>query len=189
MPKYKVSASTVPGHTALRVCLLSVPEHECLVTGRKWCCVHTSEYPISNCVPYLAPFALSYSILKLELNMEYKAADCPSNVRTMIRCPLSCPGAKSPNLNRPFYSCGLGTLELNNNTAHRTHNNTVSWFIPLQSDSQTLTKLDEKTSKENSRSQCFYNSSRSRLLSTHVLITFFGSPSPNLVVLLNVTKL
>ena len=40
-------------------------------------------------------------------------------------------------------------IELNNNTAHRTHNNTVSWFIPLQSDSQTLTKLDEKTSKEN----------------------------------------
>ena len=99
MPKYKAPASTVPGHTALRVCLLSVPEHQCLVTGRKWCCVHTSEYPISNCVPYLAPFALSYSILKLELNMEYKAVDCPSNVRTMIRCPLSFPGAKSPNLN------------------------------------------------------------------------------------------
>ena len=31
--------------------------------------------------------------------MEYKAVDCPSNVRTMIRCPLSFPGAKSPNLN------------------------------------------------------------------------------------------
>ena len=43
-------------------------------------------------------------------------------------------------------------VELNNNTARRTHNNTVSWFIPLQSDLQTLTKLDEKTSKENSRS-------------------------------------
>ena len=79
--------------------------------------------------------------------------------------------------------------ELNNNTAHRTHNTTVSWFIPLQSDSQTLTKLDEKTSKENSRSQYFYDSSSSSLLSTHVLITLFGSPSPNLVVLLNVTKL
>ena len=26
--------------------------------------------------------------------------------------------------------------ELNNKTAHRTHNNTVSWFIPLQSNSQ-----------------------------------------------------
>ena len=99
MPKYKVSASTVPGHTALRVCLLSVPEHQCLVTGTKWCCVHTLEYPISNCVPYLPPFALSYSILKLELNMEYKAVDCPSNVRTVIRCPLSCPSARSPNLN------------------------------------------------------------------------------------------
>ena len=80
-------------------------------------------------------------------------------------------------------------VELNNNTAHRTHNNTVSWFIPLQSDSQTLTKLDEKTSKENPRSQYFYDSSSSSLLSTHVLITLFGSPSPNLVVLLNVTKL
>ena len=80
-------------------------------------------------------------------------------------------------------------IELNNNTAHRTHNNTVSWFIPLQSDSQTLTKLDEKTSKENPRSQYFYHSSSSSLLSTHVLITLFGSPSPNLVVLLNVTKL
>ena len=79
--------------------------------------------------------------------------------------------------------------ELNNNTAHRTHNDTVSWFIPLQSDSQTLTKLDEKTSKENSRSPRFYDSSSSSLLSTHVLITFFGIPSPNLVVLLNVTKL
>ena len=80
-------------------------------------------------------------------------------------------------------------FELNNNTAHRTHNNTVSWFIPLQSDSQTLTKLDEKTSKENPRTQYFYDSSSSSLLSTHVLITLFGSPSPNLVVLLNVTKL
>ena len=80
-------------------------------------------------------------------------------------------------------------IELNNNTAHRTHNNTVSWFIPLQSDSQTLTKLDEKTSKENPRSQYFYDSSSSSLLSTHVLITLFGSPSPNLVVLLHVTKL
>ena len=47
----------------------------------------------------------------------------------------------------------------------------------------------KKTSKENSRSQSFYDSSRSRLLSTHVLITLFGSPSPNLVVLLNVAKL
>ena len=65
--------------------------------------------------------------------------------------------------------------ELNNNTAHRTHNNTVSWFISFQSDSQTLTKLDEKTSKENSRSLYFFDSSRSRLLSTHVLITLFGS--------------
>ena len=40
--------------------------------------------------------------------------------------------------------CGIFTVfvaELNNNTSHRTHNNTVSWFIPLQSDSQTLTKL------------------------------------------------
>ena len=25
--------------------------------------------------------------------------DCPSNVRTVIRCPLSCPSARSPNLN------------------------------------------------------------------------------------------
>ena len=65
----------------------------------------------------------------------------------------------------------------------------VSWFIPLQSDSQTLTKLDEKTSKENWCSQYFYDSSSSSLLSTHVLITLFGSPSPNLVVLLNVTEL
>ena len=83
----------------------------------------------------------------------------------------------------------LWNIELNNNTAHRTHNDTVSWFIPPQSDSQSLTKLDETTSKENSRSQCFYDSSSSSLLSTHVLITLFGSPSPNLVVLLNVTKL
>ena len=35
----------------------------------------------------------------------------------------------------------------------------------------------------------FYDSSSSSLLSTHVLITLFGSPSPNLVVLLIVTKL
>ena len=35
----------------------------------------------------------------------------------------------------------------------------------------------------------FFDSSRSSLLSSHVLITLFGSPSPNLVVLLNVTKL
>ena len=91
---------------------------------------------------------------------------------------------------RYFHRCWLREwkCELNNNTAHRTHNNTVSWFIPLQSDSQTLTKLDEKTSKENSRSPCFYDSSSSSLLSTHVLITLFGSPSPNLVVLFNVTK-
>ena len=47
----------------------------------------------------------------------------------------------------------------------------------------------KKTSKENPRSQYFYDSSSSSLLSTHVLITLFGSPSPNLVVLLNVTKL
>ena len=83
----------------------------------------------------------------------------------------------------------FSVLELNNNTAHRTHNITVSWFIPLQSDSQTLTKLDGKTSKENPRSQSVYDSSSSSLLSTHVLITLFGSPSPNLVVLPNVTKL
>ena len=88
-----------------------------------------------------------------------------------------------------FFHSQIKPPELNNNTAHRTHNNTVSWFIPLQSDSQTLTKLDEKTSKENPRSQYFYDSSSSSLLSTHVLITLFGSPSPNLVVLLNVTKL
>ena len=88
--------------------------------------------------------------------------------------------------------CGFNfcvSPELNNNTAHRTHNNRVSWFIPLQSDLQTLTKLDEKTSKENPCSPYFYDSSSSSLLSTHVLITLFGSPSPNLVVLLNVTKL
>ena len=55
---------------------------------------------------------------------------------------------------------------------------------------KTLTKLNEKTSKENSRALfLFYVSSRSSLLSTHVLITLFGSPSPNLVVLINVTKL
>ena len=48
-----------------------------------------------------------------------------------------------------FFHSQIKPPELNNNTAHRTHNNTVSWFIPLQSDSQTLTKLDEKTSKEN----------------------------------------
>ena len=84
---------------------------------------------------------------------------------------------------------GIEEPELNNNTAHRTHYNTVSWFIPPQSDSLTLTKLDEKTSKENPHSQYFYDSSSSSLLSTHVLITLFGSPSPNLVVLLNVTKL
>ena len=55
---------------------------------------------------------------------------------------------------------------------------------------KTLTKLDEKNSKENSSSLfLFYVSSRSNLLSTHVLITLFGSPSPNLVVLINVTKL
>ena len=103
------------------------------------------------------------------------------------RDPLNCRQSAPDCTN--CYSNYVNKTELNNNTAHRTHNNMVSWFIPLQSDSQTLTKLNEKTSKENSRSQYFYDSSSSSLLSTHVLITLFGSPSPNLVVLLNVTKL
>ena len=47
----------------------------------------------------------------------------------------------------------------------------------------------KKNSKENSRSPNFFDPSSSSLLSTHVLITLFGSPSPNLVVLINVTKL
>ena len=47
-----------------------------------------------------------------------------------------------------------------------------------------------KTSKETSRSLYFFLvSSSPSLLSSHVLITLFGNPSPNLVVLLNVTKL
>ena len=54
---------------------------------------------------------------------------------------------------------------------------------------KTLTKLDEKPTRK-TRAQCsFFVSSSSSLLSSHVLITLFGSPSPNLVVLLNVTKL
>jgi len=87
------------------------------------------------------------------------------------------------------YNSSGDAIELNNNIAHRTHNNTVSWFIPLQSDTQTLRKLDEKTSKENLRSLYFFDSSCSSLLSTHVLFTLVGSPSPNLVVLINITKL
>ena len=51
-----------------------------------------------------------------------------------------------------YFQFIFACTELNNKTAHRTHNNTVFWFIPLQSTHKTLTKLDEKTSKENSRS-------------------------------------
>ena len=115
--------------------------------------------------------------------------------RIYLRKPLWSVKMKNPLLLKNIFIkvhlnlWNMNNIELNNNAAHRTHNNTVSLFIPLQSDSQTLTKLDEKTSKENSRSQYFYDSSSSSLLSTHVLITLFGSPSPNLVVLLNVTKL
>ena len=46
-----------------------------------------------------------------------------------------------------------------------------------------------KKPRRKTRAHYFYVSSRSSLLSTHVLITLFGSPSPNLVVLINVTKL
>ena len=54
---------------------------------------------------------------------------------------------------------------------------------------KTLTKLDEKPTRK-TRAHCsFFVSSSSSLLSSHVLITLFGSPNPNLVVLLNVTKL
>ena len=65
----------------------------------------------------------------------------------------------------------------------------VSWFIPLQSNSQNSHQTRWKTCKENSRSLLFFVSSSSSLLSSHVLITLFGSPSPHLVVRLNVTKL
>ena len=40
------------------------------------------------------------------------------------------------------------------------------------------------------RAHCSFSvSSSSSFLSTHVLITLLGSPSPNFVVLINVTKL
>ena len=58
------------------------------------------------------------------------------------RDPLNCRQSAPDCTN--CYSNYVNKTELNNNTAHRTHNNMVSWFIPLQSDSQTLTKLDEK---------------------------------------------
>ena len=85
---------------------------------------------------------------------------------------------------------GSSKSEYNNKTAHRTHNNTVSWFIPLQSNSQN----SHQTRWKNLEGKLaltfpFFVSSSPSLLSSHVLITLFGNPSPNLVVLLNVTKL
>ena len=81
-------------------------------------------------------------------------------------------------------------VELNNKTAHRTHNNTVPWFIPLQSNSQNSHQTRWKNLEGKlALTFSFFVSSSPSLLSSHVLITLLGSPSPNLVVLLNVTKL
>ena len=49
-----------------------------------------------------------------------------------------------------------GDIELNSKTAHRTHNNTVLWFILLQSNSQNCHELNEKTSKEDLPSLYFF---------------------------------
>ena len=46
-----------------------------------------------------------------------------------------------------------------------------------------------KKPSRKTRAHSFFVSPCSSLLSSHVLITLFGSPSPNLVVLLNLTKL
>ena len=89
-------------------------------------------------------------------------------------------------------------------SGHQLRIETVSWTI-TQPIELTITRFPslfrfnpthklsrnsmKKNSKENSRSPNFFDSSSSSLLSTHVLITLFGSPSPNLVVLINVTKL
>ena len=90
---------------------------------------------------------------------------------------------------------GSSKSEYNNKTAHRTHNNTVSWFIPLQSNSQNAHQTRWTKPRRKTRAHCTFFWSRPvltsspSLLSSHVLITLFGNPSPNLVVLLNVTKL
>ena len=55
---------------------------------------------------------------------------------------------------------GSSKSEYNNKTAHRTHNNTVSWFIPLQSNSQNAHQTRWTKPRRKPRAHCTFFWSR-----------------------------
>ena len=79
---------------------------------------------------------------------------------------------------------GSSKSEHNNKTAHKTHNNTVSWFIPLQSNSQNAHQTRWTKPRRKTRAHCTFFSSRPVLAYSARTCSL-----PYLVVLLNVTQL